>query len=171
MRNPTTEQPKDKGGRPKGAASQRTLERMAMKRRLVERVVAHTDQIFNSQLDKAVGEKFLIVKITERGARGAIKREYHEIVTNPETIVEYLDSELQGNSIGDADHFYYISTKPADNMAAMNLLDRAYGKPTEKVQLEPGENGELSDLSDEEIQERLNARIDQYLAARQRSGA
>ncbi|MBI5117580.1 hypothetical protein HZA56_13975 [Candidatus Poribacteria bacterium] len=159
------EQKQYSAGRPKGAASKRTIERMTAKRRLVERVVANTDRLFNAQLDKAIGEKYLMVKITERGARGAIKREYHEIVTDPEDIIRFLDGEMENTDT----EYYYMTTKPADNMAISNLLDRAYGKPTEKVELGGKEEGDLSDLSDEEIQERLNVRIDAYLAARQRS--
>jgi hypothetical protein len=138
-----------------------------MKRHFVERILKNTDRLFNAQLDKAIGEKFLMVKITERGPKGAIRREYHEIVDNPQTILEYLDGQLDGGEeIGDADHYYYMSTKPADNMAISNMLDRAYGKPTEKVELKGEDDGDLSELTDEA----LNGRIDEYLRRRQLRG-
>lgn len=153
-------------GRPRGSVNQSTLERMAMKRRFVERTLAHTDDLFNAQLNKAIGETSLFVKITERDSKGKVKRVYHELVTNKETIIEYLDGELEGgDSISDDDNYYYLSTKPADNMAIANMLDRAYGKPTEKVELGGADEGDLSDLTDDE----LNAKIDRYLEQR-RSG-
>lgn len=155
--------PKGQAGRPKGAASQRTLERMAAKRQFINRVIKSTDELFNAQLDKAVGQTFLFVKITDRDSKGKVRRVYHEMVTSPTIIIEYLDGELEGgDSISDEDHYYYISTKPADNLAIANMLDRAYGKPTEKVELGgPGED-ELSEITDEE----LNARINRYLEQR-----
>lgn len=154
-------------GRTPGKASQKTLERMAAKRRFIERVTKNTDSLFNAQLNKAIGETFLFVKITERDNKGKIRRVYHEQVTSSQTIIDYLDGELEGgDSISDDDNYYYLSTKPADNMAIANMLDRAYGKPTEKVELgAPGED-ELSEISDEE----LNGRIDRYLEQRRKAG-
>lgn len=157
-------------GRRPGSMNKKTLERMAQKRRLVQRIVANTDKIFNAQLDKAIGEKYLMVKITEYatkkdGSRGAIKRQYHEIVTDPHVIIAYLDGELDGGEpIHDDEHYYYMTTKPADNLAAANLLDRAYGKPTEKVELGGADDGDLSELDDNE----LNKRIDAYLEQRRK---
>lgn len=163
-------------GRPRGAVSQRTIDRMTAKRRFVDRVIKHTDDLFNAQLDKAIGEKHLMVKITEyvkdkktgENTR-TIKRQWHEIITDPQTILAFLDGELEHNdqeSINDDENFYYLTTKPADNMAIANMLDRSYGKPTEKVELGASDDADLSDLSEEELQERLNARIDAYLKSR-----
>ncbi len=154
-------------GRPRGSMNARSIERMQAKRHIIGRIISNADKIFNAQLDKAIGEKFLMVKITERGSRGGVIREYHEIVDDPQTIIEYLDGELEGGtSIGDADHYYYMTTKPADNLAAANLLDRAFGKPTEKVELgTPGET-DLSELSDEELARKVNEKINVYLKSR-----
>lgn len=150
-------------GRKPGKANQSTLERMAAKRRLVQRVIKSTDKLFNAQLDKAIGEKHLMVKRTERSSRGAVIRQWHEIVESPETIIAFLDGQLEGgDDISDQDNYYYMTTKPADNLAIANMLDRAYGKPTEKVELGGADDGDLSELSDED----LNARIDRYLEQR-----
>lgn len=150
-------------GRPKGSMNKSTRERMIAKRRFVNRVIRSSDKLFNAQLDKAIGEKYLMVKITERTPRGAVRREYHEIVDDPKVILEYLDGELDnGTPIGDADHWYYMTTKPADNLAIANMLDRAYGKPTEKVELGGTDESDLSELSQEE----LDARIARYLQLR-----
>lgn len=150
------------GGRPKGYVAPKTLERLAMKRMLIQRVVKNTDKLFNAQLTKAIGETYLMVKITERGPKGGVARVYHEVVTSPSTIIDYLDGEANGSSISDDDHFYYITTKPADNMAIANIFDRAYGKPTEKVELGGKDEGDLEELSNEE----LDTRIDRYLEKR-----
>lgn len=158
---------RDGAGRKLGTVNQRTIERMAAKRHFIDRVIGSTDSLFNAQLDKAIGEKFLFVKRTERDSKGKVLRAYHELVESKQTIIEYLDGELKGGDpISDDDNYYYISTKPADNMAIANMLDRAYGKPTEKVELGGVDDGDMSELTDEE----LNAKIDRYLEQR-RSGS
>lgn len=155
-------------GRKPGEVTERTLKRLQAKRQLINRTIKNTNRLFNAQLDKAIGEKFLIVKITERGTKGGVQRVYHEVVEDPETIIAYLDGELEGGeSISTDDRFYYMTTKPADNNAIANMLDRAYGKPTEKVDLGGNDEDELDQIDDKELDER----IARYLELRQRSRA
>lgn len=124
-------------GRPKGGANKSTLERMQIKQRVVDRIHHNADTLLNAALIKAVGEQYLIRKVTERDSKDKVIRVYHETVTDPRTIIDYLDGELEGNdSISDDDNWYYLSTKPVDISAVKDLFDRAFGKPVEKIEEE-----------------------------------
>lgn len=150
-------------GRKEGGFNQRTLQRLTAKRNFVQRIISNTDKLFNAQLNKAIGERFLMVKRTQRDSKGKIKKEFHEIVTDPQVILNYLDGELKGGtSISDEDNFYYLTTRSADNQAISNMLDRAFGRATEKVELGASDEGDMSELTDEE----LNAKINRYLERR-----
>lgn len=144
-----TEKPKDKSvvkaprgknggarpgaGRPKGSMNAETKLRVAAKRKFVERVVKVSDTLFNAQYDVAVGEKFLMVVKTI--GSGAKQRRETSIVTNPETIIQYLNEELDDTD----NEYYFMTTKPADNRALDSLLNRAFGKPEEKLDITSGD--------------------------------
>ena len=123
---------KHPGGMPKGRVNERTKTLNEQKKALQERIAAHADQLFNAQFNLAVGQTMLFVQIKERDSKGKVIRVYHERVESQETIKEYLDDE---NAINDDEHYYYITTKPANNQALTNLLDRAFGKPKENIEL------------------------------------
>ena len=40
--------------------------------------------------------------------------------------------------LDDEDHFYYFTIKPANNQAIEGMLNRAYGKAQEKIEIEGG---------------------------------
>lgn len=84
-------------GRPKGSLNKTTIERMAAKRHAISRIVKNTDKLLNAQLDKALGEKFLMVKRVE--GSGAKQRTWHEVVDDPNTIIEYLVRRLTDNRV------------------------------------------------------------------------
>lgn len=116
-------------GRPKGSVEAKTLERQAVKQAVIDRIHANADRLVSAQLSKALGETYLM-KQTTVGTGSKARRET-EIVTDPETIKQFLDNEL------DYDHnteYYYMTTKPVDNYALMGLLDRAFGKADSKVE-------------------------------------
>lgn len=113
-------------GRPKGKKSPATIDREAALRRFRDRVAKVVDPIFNSQYSLAVGEQYLM-KVETIGT-GAKARKETTIVEDPQTIIDFLNEEL--NQIGD-DEWYYMTTKPANNMALDSLMNRAFGKPQE----------------------------------------
>lgn len=138
-KNPNLGGAREGAGRPKGALNKRTKGALQAKQRFVERVHKNIDKIFNAQLDLALGEKILMVKVTEKDSDGKVKRSYHEAVTDPELIAQYLDNEYGDSTseyteMGD-DEFYYMTTRPANNQALQSLLDRAYGKAPEKIDI------------------------------------
>lgn len=148
-------------GRPKGSMNAASKERMVAKAAFISRVNKHADELFNSQLNLAVGETYLMVKRTE--GVGKDRKVWHESVSDPQTIIDYLDGELEGNeSIDDGEHYYYMTTKPANGLAIDSLLNRSFGRAEEKIQLNTNGEGELGSLSDEE----LETRIERYLKRR-----
>lgn len=119
-------------GRKPGKVSEEKMILKLQKEALQKRIAAHADQLFNAQFNLALGQTMLFVKVTERDSKGKVLRVYHERVESQETIKDYLDDE---DAMNDDEHYYYITTRPANNQALTNLLDRAFGKPKENVEI------------------------------------
>ena len=145
-------------GRKKGKQSQFTIERNEAKKAFIDRVARNADKLFNAQLDKAVGETYLMCVTTV--GEGTKQRRETEIVTDKEIIMSYLDETLEP----DDSEYYYISTKPTDNMAIQGLLDRAFGRASEKVTID-GETKHIHTLEDVS-KEVLDARVEDYINRR-----
>lgn len=130
--------PRAGGGRPRGSRNRTTTERAKIKQAMIDRIQANVAELLNAQLTKALGETYLMRKVTERDSKGKVTNVYHEVVTDQRTIIDYLDGELDGNTSlndeSDGDEWYYMNTKPSDNQALMGLLDRAFGKADAKVE-------------------------------------
>lgn len=129
-------------GMPKGYVTKKKRTALEAKNRFIERVHQHVDDLFEAQLDLAKGEKVLMVKVKDRDNDGKVKKIYHEVVTDRDTIRQYLDNE-EGTSdmyeeLNDEDHYYYMTIKPANNQAIEGMLNRAYGKAPEKIEIEGG---------------------------------
>jgi len=147
-------------GRPKGSLNKRTMTALEAKNRFIERVHRHTDELFDAQLDLAKGEKVLMVKITERDSKGKVTKVYHEVVTDPDTIANYMNYEDGYQSDYEIPHsdeeYYYITTKSANNQALQGMLDRAFGKAPEKIEVE-GSFFQVDNLTINVIPPRINA--------------
>jgi hypothetical protein len=123
-------------GRKKGGMNYTTKKRLAIRKAFEDRIHQNAEVLLNAALNKALGETYLICKVTDRDSKGKVTRVYHETVTNPQTIIDYLDGELEGgDSISDEDNYYYMSTKPVDMVAVKELYDRAFGKPLQKTDI------------------------------------
>ncbi len=120
-------------GRKKGSVNKATAEMKLAKQAFQKRVVANTDKLFNAQLDLAIGEKYLMVVKTI--GTGSKARRETTIVTDPDTIKEYIDDET---SLDKDSEYYFMTTKPANNQALDSLLNRTYGKPDENLDLTSG---------------------------------
>lgn len=135
------QQPKKNGGarpgagRPKGKKSPKTLEREEALKQFRERVSKNTDKLFNAQLNKALGHTMLFVKVRTKGSKGKPGRTYFERVEDEATIKQFLDDP---DSMNDDEHYYFITTKPADNKAIDSMLDRTYGKAQQNIDLTSG---------------------------------
>lgn len=127
---------RDGSGRKEGSKNKATLEQQEVKKAFIDRVNTNADRLFNAQLDLAIGEKYLMVKRVS--GTGKERKAWVEIVTDTETIKEFLDDETDLNN---GDDFYYMTTRPANGIAIDSLLNRSIGKPTEKMEIE--HSGEL----------------------------
>lgn len=120
------------GGRKAGKVSEEKQVLKLQKEALQKRIAAHADQLFNAQFNLAVGQTMLFVKVKVRDSKGKVISTYHERVESQSSIKEYLDDPDAQN---DDEHYYYLTTRPANNQALSNLLDRAFGKPKENVEI------------------------------------
>jgi len=161
----SVDEPKKNGGarpgagRPKGGMNESTKIRMAAKQEFQRRVVTMSDQLFNAQYDLAIGEKFLLVKRVE--GEGRNRKTWIETVTDLQTIKEYLEDD--GYSLNDGEDFYYMSTKPANNMALDSLLNRAYGKPDEKLEVKGDILPDAHKLSTGDIDARIRRYFERHI--------
>lgn len=131
------------GGRPKGSMTAIALQKKRVEEAVKMRIYAHAGGLINAQLQlaKGVTHMFRIDPSTKK----------HSIVTDPEEINRILD-EHGGNPGFSGNGYYYLSTQEPNNMALDSLLNRALGKPTDKVDItsggEPiGSNPILDDLT------------------------
>lgn len=124
-------------GRKPGSLSQKTKTAMAVKKEINARIAANADKLLNAQLGLALGETFLFVKRPIEDKDGKVTRHETEVVEDLDIIKEYVDDD--GYSLNNnGDDYYFISRKGANNQAIESLLNRGFGKATEKVEIEGG---------------------------------
>jgi len=112
-------------GRPKGKLSKLNEQRQKAKKRFIERVNKMVDELFNAQASIAKGVSYLYrVDKDDKG-----KDMEAVLVTDPNEIKDYIDGVV------DEDSFYYITTERPDNKALDSMLNRAFGKPEEKIDI------------------------------------
>ena len=112
----------------KGKKTQKVLDRMKEKQRILDRITRNADKLYEAQFRLATGVQLLFVIKTDRKGN----RLPAEQVTDPETIAAFLDGELDGVD----DEYYFIATQKPDNKAIKDMLDRAFGKPVDHVDLD-----------------------------------
>jgi hypothetical protein len=126
---PSVKPTRDKVGRPPGKTPKR-LERDAELERIRQHVYNNADKLVATQMSIAHGTNY-IVKITKT-ATGL----QSELVTDPKELAEalklILDPKKEGK--GDKKLYYQIRTDKPDARAIENLLDRAFGRPTQPLE-------------------------------------
>lgn len=120
-------------GRPSGRQDDKVIERNEALKKFRERVARNTDRLLNAQMDKALGEKYLMVVRTI--GKGAKARRETSIVTDVEKIKEYFDNE---ESLSTDTEYHFMTVKPADNKALDSLMDRTYGKSAQSIDVTSG---------------------------------
>lgn len=118
------------GGGIKGRKTQKVLDRMKAKQLILERITRNADKLYEAQFRLATGVQILFVIRTD--SKG--KRMPAEQITDPEIIAAFLDGNLDDSE----DEYYFIATQKPDNKAIKDMLDRAFGRPTEKIDMEVG---------------------------------
>lgn len=102
-------------------------------RRLQQRTARHSDNLWTAQYQKAVGS-MMVYRIDEEEVDGKIKR-VHTLVTDPAEIKEVLD-EGDGGACTVNNNYYFITDVPPDNKAIDSLLDRAFGKASQFIEVQ-----------------------------------
>lgn len=110
-------------GRKKGSKAPKTFEKEKMLERIRQRVYAMSDSLVNAQSVVALGYYNLVEPyIGEDGLP------HTRIIRDPMRTEELLNYGVQGK-----DYILVVGSEP-DSKAVSELLNRAYGKPTESVE-------------------------------------
>ena len=147
-----------KGGRPKGKKSKTTLEKEAVLRAFRERAMRSADLLFDAQLSLAKGQTFLykIEKELQIGSKGGKKyvNSKPKLVTSQSEIESYLEGLINEGDMEDENDpngtYYYLTTKEPSNYAADSLLDRTFGKSTQRLE-HTGQDGGAIQIQGVEI--------------------
>jgi hypothetical protein len=113
-------------GRKKGQLSEVRKAELEALARFKERVAKRVDELFNVQMDKAIGEKHLIC--LDASTASAYK------VTDLKVILDFYNGKL--NKKG-SKKYYSITTKDSDTKTVDSLLDRAFGKAAQSLAINP----------------------------------
>jgi hypothetical protein len=117
-------------GRPKGSFSDEKKLLIAKNKEFKQRVAKMTHKLMNSQMTLALGESSLYMK-TVKGNKTITTK-----IDDSEVIIQYLNGDLDSDSDNE---YYYITTKSPDNKALDSLLDRAFGKAQQSIDITSGE--------------------------------
>lgn len=117
-------------GRRKGKVSETRKYQLAKFNEIKGRIARAANGIVNAQLGMARGTSYLFHTKWTTDKSGKLVKST-ERVTDPDVIKQYLEGEFDDLQ----DEFYYITTKAPNNFALDSLLNRAFGKPKETVEV------------------------------------
>ena len=118
-------------GRPKGAVSKTTKEELVVKEEFRQRVLKSMQHLINSQMNLAKGCEYLFCIHTDTDSKGKRTKQRPSIITNQKIIENYLAGELKD----DDNDYYFITTEKPDNKALDSLIDRVFGKATQRTEI------------------------------------
>lgn len=105
------------------------------KRHAMEKLIyKKTAPLIRAGMISALGQNFVYRIDEERDSKGKLISRKHVLVEDPKEIETALDKMEEGGQDPD-DAYYYITTKEPDTRAIEMLLNRAYGKPKETIDL------------------------------------
>jgi len=124
-------------GRPKGSKNPDTLEKEKVLAAVKQRIMYSADSLFNAAKSAAIGSQYLFKIETGKDKKGNEYRKKPQIVTSPFEISEVLDEMDDMGEYKDDDNntYYFISTKDPDIRAFNALIDRAFGKNKDTVEM------------------------------------
>lgn len=142
-------------GRPIGSFGDEKKMRLETQKEMHIRIMQRVNKLLNSQFSLADGLQFLfrIDKDSKGKALPAV------IVTDPEEIKRFIDNENDVGEGTDSDSYYYITTQRPDGRALDSLFNRAYGMPTQKLNLGDADGKQLFPPPTDAQRERLKKRI------------
>lgn len=113
-------------GRKPGTKNPATLEKERVLAELRQRIMKIAQRILDSQTSIALGQQFLYRIDTDPKTK---HKSRPELITDEETIRDFLDGEFgDGQSINTDTEYYFITTKEPNNFAIDSMLDRTFGK-------------------------------------------
>ncbi len=182
-------------GRPLGSLGKITLERRKVEKAIHQSIMAKANRLLKIMMNQAEGEYFLF-RIDETENKKGKKIREHVMVTDWREIKKFFDQhgdeiesmdDLDGLSgmvtdkstevindtieIKQEKKYYYIKTSAADWRAIESLFDRVFGKSTQHISTDDGDNEEdnYEQLNGEQIDrhiEKLRGRIAEATGAK-----
>lgn len=149
-------------GRPAGLLNKETIAREIAKKDFNNRVYRATEQLYNAQFSIATGVQILfrIDKIYDVKTK-RYQKQKPVIVDDLDEIADYLDGAYDNMTDESDPSYYYITAHKPDNKAIDSLMDRAYGKPKQDMNITADLNvNKYEKLSDEELKERIRELAD-----------
>ena len=130
---------RDNAGRAKGSMNKATKEQKLVEEAFRQRVLKSMENLINSQMNLAQGCQYLFCIHTETDKKGSKTKQRPKIVTNQYIIEKYLAGELDNEK----DDYYFITTEKPDNKALDSLIDRVFGKATQKTEITGKDGGAI----------------------------
>lgn len=136
------------GGMPKGHVTEKTKELKLIKSEMMDRIASKANELISAQMRMAMGTHRLFMReLVEMGQlkRGKAPRgneqktwKVSRVINDAEFMIYLsLEHDEHGNA-KDADtgiEYFYQVTGEGNHAALANLLDRAFGKPKENIEL------------------------------------
>ena len=136
------------GGRPLGAESQKTKELKLQKEAMINIIASRTNELLAAQFRMALGQGVLMMR--EKVPMGELKRgkasrgneKWTFKVSKVRDEAEFMiylslphDTNGRAKDKDTGIEYFYMESKGGNYMELTNLLDRAYGKPKESLEL------------------------------------
>lgn len=134
------------GGRKPGALSAVRKMELAQKKVMEKLIYKKTAPLIRAALITAMGQTFVYRIDEERDSKDKLISRKHVLVEDPKEIALALDKIEEGGKDPD-DAYYYVTAKEPDHKAVEMLLNRAYGKPKETIDLGVDVKFSLKDLA------------------------
>jgi hypothetical protein len=112
-----------KGGKPKGAKSKKTLDKEIVLERFRQRTYQVVDKLFNAQFALSSGMYKML-----RPYMGSDGLPHTEVIRDEKAMEELVLNGVHGKD------YLLVEGSAPDNKAISNMLDRAFGKPTESIE-------------------------------------
>ena len=134
---------RDNAGRLKGSENKKTKEQKIIEEDFRQRVLSSMDELINSQMNLAKGCQFLFVietyKYKDKNGNWKEEKKKPKIVESQSIIEKYLAGELDDSE----DDYYFMTTQKPDNKALDSLIDRVFGKATQKTEITGKDGGAI----------------------------
>ncbi len=115
-------------GRPKGAVDPTTAKKNKAEKQFKRWVYKDSRDFYLAQKKLALGVTVVVKRELDAKTK---KWGKYEIVTDPKEIVRFLNGKTKPN----VEYFDVVTSKP-DNAALQGLLDRAFGKAKESIEMD-----------------------------------